>query len=216
MRKPFLLIAVLAAALLAGQGCVTKKLFRQNAEQTDTRVEGVESGVEANQRRIGDLKTETDEKLSRLEGETAQAREVGERAMGRAEAATEIAQRAERGRLLWSVTLTDDSVRFTFGEASIPESAATVLDDLAAKIKAYGKAVYVEIEGHTDSTGDAAYNLALGEKRALAVRNYLASSGNIPLHAMNTISMGESQAVADNSTSEGRSQNRRVVVRVLE
>lgn len=216
MRRPFLLIAVVAAALLAGQGCVTKKLFRQNAEETDSRVGGVESGIEANQRRIGDLKTETDQKLSRLEGETAQAREAGDRAMSRAEAAAEVAERAERGRLLWSVTLTDDSVRFTFGEASIPDSTAAVLDDLAAKIKAYGKAVYIEIEGHTDSTGDEAYNLALGEKRALAVRNYLASSGNIPLHAMNTISMGESQAVADNSTSEGRSQNRRVVVRVLE
>ena len=216
MRRPFLLIAVVAVALLAGQGCVTKKLFRQNAEETDTRVGGVESGVEANERRIGDLKTETDQKLDRLEGETAQAREAGERAMGRAEDAAEVAERAERGRLLWSVTLTDDSVRFTFGEASIPESAAVVLDDLAAKIKSYGKAVYVEIEGHTDSTGEESYNLALGEKRALAVRNYLAGSGNIPLHAMNTISMGESQAVADNATSEGRSQNRRVVVRVLE
>ncbi|MDH3784738.1 MAG: OmpA family protein [Acidobacteriota bacterium] len=216
MRRHTVLIAVLAAAVLAGQGCVTKKLFRKNVEENDTRVGTVESSVEANQRRIGDLKTETDQKISDLEGETAKARQAGEQAMGRADTAYEVAERAERGRLLWSVTLTDDSVRFTFGEASIPSEAAAVLDDLASNIKDYGKAVYIEIEGHTDATGDEAWNVSLGEKRAMAVRNYLASHGNIPLHAMNTISMGESQPVADNSTSAGRAQNRRVVVRVLE
>ena len=44
----------------------------------------------------------------------------------------------------------------------------------------------------------------------------MSKSGGIPLHAMSVISYGESQPVADNGTPEGRSQNRRVVVRVLE
>ena len=60
------------------------------------------------------------------------------------------------------------------------------------------------------------YNVTLGEKRALAVRNYLNQQGGIPLHAINTISYGESMPVADNTTPAGRSQNRRVVIRVLE
>ena len=88
--------------------------------------------------------------------------------------------------------------------------------DLSAKIKDYGKAVYVEIEGHTDNTGSDDYNQTLGLRRAGAVRDYLNQAGGIPLHAMNTISLGESNPVADNSTSDGRAQNRRVVVRVLE
>jgi outer membrane protein OmpA-like peptidoglycan-associated protein len=76
--------------------------------------------------------------------------------------------------------------------------------------------VYLEIEGHTDSTGSEAYNHTLGLRRADAVRDYLNRSGGIPLHAMSTISLGEGDPVADNSSSTGRSQNRRVVVRVLE
>jgi len=48
------------------------------------------------------------------------------------------------------------------------------------------------------------------------VRNYLNETGGIPLHAINTISLGESRPVADNSTKEGRASNRRVVIKVLE
>jgi outer membrane protein OmpA-like peptidoglycan-associated protein len=77
------------------------------------------------------------------------------------------------------------------------------------------RALYFEIEGHTDNIGSEAYNLQLGEKRATAVRNYLSQKG-IPLHALNVISLGESRPVADNGTPQGRAQNRRVVIRVLE
>ena len=58
-------------------------------------------------------------------------------------------------------------------------------------------------------------NTKLGWKRAEIVREYMNENG-IPLHAINTVSRGESRPVADNSSKEGRAQNRRVVVRVLE
>jgi peptidoglycan-associated lipoprotein len=101
-------------------------------------------------------------------------------------------------------------------EVKNPDEAKSTLNDLTESIKAYGKAVYIEIEGHTDNTGTDAYNYTLGLRRATAVRDYMHQVGGIPLHAMNTISFGESSPVSDNSTSTGRSQNRRVVVRVLE
>jgi peptidoglycan-associated lipoprotein len=78
------------------------------------------------------------------------------------------------------------------------------------------KTVYLEIEGHTDNVGGELYNAQLGEKRAKAVMNYLNEKGGVPLHAMSVISYGESKPVADNKTADGRAQNRRVVVRVLE
>ena len=70
----------------------------------------------------------------------------------------------------------------------------------------------VEIQGHTDSTGSEAYNLRLGERRAEAVRAYLNAEHQIPLHRMSVISYGESDPVADNSTQEGRTANRRVEI----
>ena len=214
-RTSTLLVLLVVVAVASSTGCVSKKMFRKNVEENDTRVEAVESGVEANEKRIKDLRGETDSRLAELDSKAERANEVGRTAMTRAEQASAEAEKAARGRLIWEVTLSNDQVKFSFNQTTIPSDAAAVLDDLIQKIIAYDKAVWVEIEGHTDSTGGEEYNHMLGEKRAMAVRDYMARGG-VPLHAMNVISMGEASPVADNSTPEGRSQNRRVVVRVLE
>lgn len=206
------LIGLLAVVVLVGSGCITRKKFRENVASTDSRMTSVEGAVEANERRIGDLRTETDSKIGEVSEQAGRALQTGQQAMTKAESA----ERAARGKIVWEVTLTDDKVKFANNRATLSPDAQAALNDLAAQVKAYGKAVYLEIEGHTDSAGSEAYNMMLGEKRAAAVRKYLNSSGGLPLHAMNTISYGESQPVADNSSSSGRSQNRRVVVRVLE
>lgn len=198
-----------ALALVASTGCVTKKTFRKNVEETNSRVASVESGVEANEKRVSDLKADTDVRIQR-------AQETGVQAMSKAETAQSTADQALRGKLLWTVTLSDDRVKFPFNAAKLPSEATAALDDLASKVKGYGKALYLEIEGHTDSAGPDAYNYELGEKRAQAVRNYLNEHGQIPLHAMNVISFGETKPVVENTSRDNRSQNRRVVIRVLE
>lgn len=165
----------------------------------------MQAGVEANERRIMDLRQETDSRLGAVDGHARAA-------MSKAEEA----ERAARGKILWAVTLSDDKVKFEHNRAVLTPEALPALDELAATVKQYGKAVYIEIEGHTDNSGPEAYNIALGEMRAMAVRNYLNQQGGLPLHAMSTISMGESDPIADNSTKEGRARNRRVMVKVLE
>ena len=215
-RKVATSLLLVAGILLVAPGCVTKKLFRKNVEETDTRMGSTESAVEANERRIGDLKSETDGKIAEVDSKAERAVEVGNAAMSRADQAAKAADDAAKGKLIWSVTLSDDRVKFSFNQTAIPDDAASALDELSDKVKAYGKAVYLEIEGHTDNTGGEPYNVALGEKRAMAVRDYLGTRGGIPLHAMNVISYGESKPIADNGSSEGRAQNRRVVIRVLE
>ncbi len=74
---------------------------------------------------------------------------------------------------------------------------------------------YIEIEGHTDSTGSTAMNERLGLARAENVKRYLYETYQIPLHKINVISYGEDKPVAPNNTREGRAQNRRVVIKVL-
>ena len=68
------------------------------------------------------------------------------------------------------------------------------------------------IEGHTDSIGSEAYNQQLSERRANAVRDYIVGKG-IDASRLQARGLGESQPVADNSTADGRAQNRRVVLR---
>ena len=66
------------------------------------------------------------------------------------------------------------------------------------------------IEGHTDSEGDAEYNLDLSERRAAAVVRYLIEAYGISSDRLAAEGLGESAPVGDNSTAEGRQQNRRV------
>ena len=212
MRGKAALVVLGMAAVLGGTGCVTKRQFRENSQSTDSRVSSVENAVEANERRIGDLKKETDDKIVAVGQQAGKALETGNQALGKAEAA----ERAARGKIIWQVTLSDDKVRFGHDQAEITAEAMPDLDELAAKVKSYGKAVYLEIEGHTDSVGSESYNMILGARRAEAVRNYLNQKDGVPLHAMSTISCGEGQPIADNASKEGRAQNRRVVVKVLE
>jgi outer membrane protein OmpA-like peptidoglycan-associated protein len=203
-------VAVLS--LIAASGCVTKKAWRENVEATDTRVKGVESGLEAQEKRTSDLASDTDTRINQVKGTAEQAVEIGSQAMTKAESAEKLA----KGKILWTVTLSDDNVKFSFDADKVPPDAQAVLDDLATKVKGLDKAVYLEIEGNTDNIGSEEYNQRLGAMRAEAVRNYLAEKSGIPLHAMNIISFGETKPVAANTTSEGRAKNRRVVVRVLE
>jgi outer membrane protein OmpA-like peptidoglycan-associated protein len=206
------LVGIAVLGLAASPGCVTKKVFRKNVEETDTRIKGVESGVEQSERRISDLSTETDQKITSVRGTAEKAVEIGNTAMAKAEAAETLA----KGKILWTTTLTDDTTKFSFDQAQLPPDATKILDDLASKVKGLDKTVYIEIEGHTDSIGSEVYNRQLGEKRADAVRNYLNENGGIPLHAMNVISYGEDNPVGDNKSKAGRAQNRRVVIKVLE
>lgn len=206
---------ILSLAMVCGTGCVTTKKFRKNVERTDSRIIDVESSVETNERRLGDLKGETDRKVAELERETAQALRVGDEAKDTAEQAALDADKALKGRLIWNETLSDDKVKFSVNRANLSNDGKEALDGLIGKIKSYGKAVFIEIEGHTDSTGDAIYNAKLSEERAQIVRNYLNEQG-IPLHAMNVIGHGENKPVADNKSQNGRAQNRRVVIKVLE
>jgi outer membrane protein OmpA-like peptidoglycan-associated protein len=211
-RLGWAVAGVAVVSLVAANGCVTKKAWRQNVEATDTRVKGVESGLETQEKRTSDLARETDGRINEVKGTADRAVEIGSNALTKAEAA----ERAAKGKILWTTTLSDDSVKFTFDGDKVPEGAQAILNDLAGKVKGLDKTVYLEIEGHTDNIGSDSYNEKLGESRAEAVRNYLAENAGIPLHAMNVISFGESKPVAANNTAQGRAQNRRVVVRVLE
>jgi len=212
IRKTALVAAGLALVLATAPSCVRKKVYRGDMEEIDGRVVAVESAIEANQRRVSDLAQETEQKLSTLDGKAQNAIRTGENAL---DTATQ-AQKAARGKLIWEVTMADDAVKFEFGKAQLSDGGMAALQGLVDQLKSKGKALYIEVEGHTDSVGAEVLNQRLAEARAEAVRNFLNEKGGIPLHAMSTIAYGESRPVADNSTKQGRAQNRRVVIRVLE
>ena len=113
------------------------------------------------------------------------------------------------------MTLTEDQANFKFGQAELPAEAKAKIDELVAQLKANPNGAYIEVEGHTDSTGPAEYNKQLGLQRAEAVKHYLYEPHQIPLHKISVISFGPEKPIAPNNTRAGRAKNRRVVIKVL-
>lgn len=111
-----------------------------------------------------------------------------------------------------TVTLTSEAL-FDHDKSNLKAEGKAQLDALADKINKDDRVVDVKIVGHTDSDGSEAYNQALSMRRATTVRDYTVEKGVKP-EIISVTGMGESQPVADNSTKEGRAQNRRVEVMV--
>jgi outer membrane protein OmpA-like peptidoglycan-associated protein len=146
---------------------------------------------------------EHDAMLARLDRTTREALE-------RAEAAGKLAE----GKFLFTVTLQDDGFKFPLNKYALSDDERAKLMDFANKLKSDNRNVFIEIQGHTDATGTADYNMTLGEQRAEAVRLFLNQQG-VALNRMDTISYGKTAPIADNKTREGRAQNRRVNLVVM-
>jgi len=101
-----------------------------------------------------------------------------------------------------------DGVFFHTNSAELKGDSYSVLDSAAGTLTSMPN-VSVEVAGHTDSQGDAGYNQNLSQQRAETVRSYLISKG-VSASRLSATGYGESQPVADNSSSAGRAQNRRV------
>jgi outer membrane protein OmpA-like peptidoglycan-associated protein len=107
------------------------------------------------------------------------------------------------------------AVTFRVNSAVLSPEAKQQLDNFATKTTD-ARAFMIEVSGHTDATGGEAKNFRLSRERADAVVQYLAVNHKIPLRRFVTpMGYGKTQAVADNSTAAGRTQNRRVEVKML-
>ena len=111
------------------------------------------------------------------------------------------------------VVITFEDVHFDFDRFNLRPDALKILDDAVAKLGANPN-VRVTIEGHTDSIGTSEYNLALGERRANSVRDYLTNRG-VTNTRLRTVSYGEDRPIADNNTAQGRAMNRRASLVVI-
>lgn len=211
-KLTFLAGAILIIGMIAGTGCASKKYVLGEVATLDQKVEGIESSVEENQKRI----KEHDERLVTL-GSLIKKQE-SELSSQRTEFDSKLneVKKAAEGRLIFQEVLKNDEAKFEFDSWELSDGAKVQLDQFVDVLIAQDKGVYLEIQGHTDSTGEEEWNLILGKRRAEAVMEYLHKKYNIPLHRMEVISYGSEAPVGDNSTRDGRAQNRRVVILVYE
>jgi peptidoglycan-associated lipoprotein len=110
-------------------------------------------------------------------------------------------------------SVTSNTVNFALDSYGIDDRARTILDSQAAWLTRYPNTP-VSLEGHCDERGTREYNLALGDRRALAAKNYLAARGVAP-GRISTISYGKERPIALGSDEASWAQNRRAVTIVL-
>src|SRR6185295_3457692 len=197
---------------VAASGCATKKYVSHEVGEVNQKVENLSGEVEKTQERVKSTEVRIDSVDKQSQSGIAEAKGSAAAAMTKAQDA----ERAAKGKLLYTVTISNDKVTFPLNRAEVSDDAKKMVDEAIAPIVAENKGVFFEIEGHTDGTGEPVYNEKLGEERAMAVRAYLHDQHNIALNRMEVISYGETKPVADNKSKDGRAQNRRVVIKVLE
>ncbi len=207
MRKYGNAVRILMATSMAATfgACATSKSVDQKIAETQAqqnrKIDSIETQVEDLQQK----QKQTDVKLDQLSQEAQDA-------LKRAQEAGVLA----KGKVVFQQSFAEDRVKFGLDRFDLSKDSQQALDDFAGKVKGINEQYFIEIQGHTDDTGGARYNDELGQRRADAVRRYLSRQHQLPLNRMSTISYGDTLPVSSNKTKAGRSQNRRVVLVVLE
>jgi outer membrane protein OmpA-like peptidoglycan-associated protein len=220
MKKLVVAAPILALVLGGTTACATKKMVRTQVGEVNGKVETLSKSVEETQERTraneGRI-SEVDQKAQAAGQRADQAGRRADEARAAADAVNAKADAIDRAskRLVYEVTLSEDKGGFKFGKAVMPDEAKADLDKLVQELKANPNGAFIEIEGHTDSTGTKEGNYKLGLERAEAVKRYLYEQHQVPLHKISVISYGEEKPIAPNKTKAGRAQNRRVVIKVL-
>lgn len=227
MSKKLFGASLIVLTVAIAPACATKKFVRTEVGAVNTKVDTLGTSLEetqertrTNEGRIGAV----DQKAEAAGTAAAAARTAAGQAQTAADQAANAARtvgtrvetvEASARKLIYEVTLSEDAGNFRFGATELPDEAKAALDMMVTNLKTSTSAVWIEIEGHTDNVGDKTTNERIGGARAEAVKRYLYTTHQVPLHKINVFSYGEDKPVAPNNTRAGRAQNRRVVVRVL-
>jgi outer membrane protein OmpA-like peptidoglycan-associated protein len=168
--------------------------------------------------------TAAEQNAQRISGQIDELMAISNAARGGAKAAQETADAAVAGVNATNARISamDDyvvqstaTVNFRVNSSILSPEAKMQLDEVATASNTL-KGYVIEITGFASSEGSTSRNKALSQRRAQAVIDYLVETHNIPLRRIGqSYGFGELQAVADNTTREGREQNRRVEVKLL-
>lgn len=243
MKNTMMMAGALGLTLL-GTGCATKKYVAQTVSPVEARVTTAEAKntdqdklIADNDKQIDEVNTtvsKTNEKLADTDAKAVAAgqaaQQAGQKADGAQKAAEDAKTFAQTGlekadaranqleqNIVAATTLkksNETTVLFGLGSARLTDEGKGQLDAFAATVQ--GKARFVvEIQGFTDRTGSAATNERLSQARAQTVARYLINEHKIPVRSITMLGSGYALPVADDSTTEGRKQNRRVEIRLF-
>jgi peptidoglycan-associated lipoprotein len=236
-------VLVFLTTALVSSGCATRKYTQNGLSALDStlsarldtdekNISRLESNAKEMSDHIGTVEKKTNDntaELGRVRGDmTNMTNEIG-RVDTRATDATNAARNAQSGvdRSNAGIASLEEMFRnrnnyemvsekqifFAFNSSRLGEDFERPLGEVAAQLKDSPE-MFVVLEGRTDNTGDAAYNIQLGQKRNEAVQRFLIVHQGVPMYKVFQTSFGEDQPIAESKSREGREKNRTVVLRL--
>jgi OOP family OmpA-OmpF porin len=214
------LAMVLAGMVLLG-GCATKRYVADRVDPVDKKVGDVDQKQQGTQKQLDEAET----KISAADEKATSADNRAGDALGRADAASKKSDTVRdqlRGELNDRIANLDDyktagdaNVLFKFNSSELSDDARQQLDSLVSGQLSNAKRYFIAIQGFTDKTGPAEYNLQLSRRRAEAVQTYLVGAKNVPVYRIQIVGLGKDKPVNDQKTKDDREKNRRVEVTVF-
>lgn len=222
-RFAFLAIAVVVVA----SGCASKGYVRDTVAPIETRVGQLESTTDELGEQIDAVDQRAQQGIQQASNAAQSAQSAANAAGESAAAAGRTAETAQQGATQANTRVTavenrinslnnysvaqTVTVQFALNSSTLTDAAMGTLRGIAGQLR---PGDFIEIQGFTDTSGAADYNIALSERRATSVQRYLVTQ-NVPLFRTEIVGLGVASPVADNGTREGRERNRRVEVRLL-
>lgn len=216
------LTAGLAVASITG--CASKNYVRNQTAPLIDQTNQLNDKTAANNRNLRDVDERAQSGIKQAQGSAdAASQNAQDASKAASDAASSASMAVHRADTLDSVVkgldnykpVADVAVTFGFDKSVLTAEDRGQLDTFGAQLGS-AKGFILEVTGGTDSIGSAQYNYELSQRRADAVVQYLASKYSVPAHRFYLIGIGKDKAVAPNTTAEGRKQNRRVQIRLLE
>ncbi len=223
MNRISVVAVALAGTLALTAGCATKKSVRNETAPLINKTNELDDLTAQTTRNIKDLDARATKGIQDAQAKADAAHQHATTADQQAQQAQQLAMNASNNVNSLSDRVAnldnykpvkEESVKFGFDKADLTKQAKASLDEIGGQI-ASTKGYIIQIEGSTDSTGDANYNYNLSQRRAAAVVQYLASKYNVPANKIYVIGLGKDKPAEKNSTAKGRAENRRVDVRLM-
>jgi len=223
MRQSWIAVLLGAAAFVSG--CATKGYVRNNVTPVQQKLGQVADQTNKQGQELQQTRQDVDKNTTAISATDEKASAADRRAGDALNSANQANQKAnqdsqEIAELRGVISNIDDykvvgqtTVLFGFNRANLTDDDKQELDRLAGgtgNLKRY----FVAVEGYTDKTGPADYNLELSKRRADAVVQYLVGERNVAFYQIRTIGLGEQQLVDQGNTKDARAKNRRVEVKI--
>jgi outer membrane protein OmpA-like peptidoglycan-associated protein len=222
--KHISLIALLGMATLVA-GCATKGFVRNTVVPVQTKVDQVAEQTERQAAELSQTRQDVEKNTTAIastdEKATAADRRAGDALNRAGQADQKATQNTQQiAALRQTITNLDNyqvveqaTVLFGFDRATLQDPEKQQLDQLVSRTSGLRR-YFIAIEGYTDPTGDAAYNLELSKRRAEAVVQYLAGERDVDFNRIHTIGLGEQKLVDTDTSRDARARNRRVEVKI--